>query len=194
MPLKIVLSRPPNWSRLKPYYRRQGKISAIFSRYSCSFSSEPFSSSLKQGSHMPKHRISGFRVLAVLLLQTRNVARIACAREQSCNKIPMARCRAHKIVLLFSKCSDGPILQERKGHINLRKVLGTPAGCPWDTRRDKRGSTGRCPRDFLLIAIEKRTEKAIFAGTPAGCPRDTRPSRGFSEILCDFFLCAFSAP
>ena len=34
----------------------------------------------------------------------------------------------------------------------------------------------------------------IFAGTPAGCPRDTQPSRGLSEILCVFFLCAFSAP
>ena len=66
--------------------------------------------------------------------------------------------------------------QERKRHINLRKTSGTPAGCPWDTRRDKQGSTGRCPRYFLLFAIEKRTEKSIFAGTPAGCPRDTRPS------------------
>ena len=28
----------------------------------------------------------------------------------------------------------------------------------------------------------------------AGCPKDTRPSRGFSESLCDFFLCAFFAP
>ena len=85
--------------------------------------------------------------------------------------------------------------QERKGHINLRKIPGTPAGCPWDTRRDKQGSTGRCPRDFLLFfAIEKQTEKGTFAGTPAGCPRDTRPSRRFSETLCDFFLCAFSAP
>ena len=60
------------------------------------------------------------------------------------------------------------------------------------TLRDKQGSTGRCPRDFLLFAIEKRTEKGIFAGTPAGCPRDTRSSSGFSETLCDFFLCAFS--
>ena len=33
--------------------------------------------------------------------------------------------------------------------------------------------------------------KTQFVGTPAGCPRDTRPSRGFSENLCDFFLCAF---
>ena len=42
-------------------------------------------------------------------------------------------------------------IQERKGHINLRKIAGTPAGCPWDSRRDKQGSTGRCPRDFLLL-------------------------------------------
>ena len=35
----------------------------------------------------------------------------------------------------------------------------------------------------------------IFAGTPAECPGDTQPSRFFfSEILCDFSLCAFSAP
>ena len=42
-----------------------------------------------------------------------------------------------------------PSFQERKGHMNLRKMPGTPAGCPWDIRRDKRGSTGRCPREFL---------------------------------------------
>ena len=84
--------------------------------------------------------------------------------------------------------------QERKRHINLRKLLGTPAGCPRDTRRDKQGSTGRCPRNFLLFTVEKLTEKGNFAGTPAGCPRDTRPSRGLSENLCDFFLCTFSAP
>ena len=93
-----------------------------------------------------------------------------------------------------SHAAGDPINQERKGHINLRKIPGTPAGCPWDTRRDKQGSTGRCPRHFLLFTIEKRTEKGSFAGTPAGCPGDTRPSRGFSEILCDLFLCAFSAP
>ena len=90
--------------------------------------------------------------------------------------------------------SNGTVYQERRRHINLRKIPGTPAGCSWDTRRDKQGSTGRCPRNLLLFAIEKRTEKGIFAGTPAGCPRDTRPCRGFSEIFCDFFLCAFSAP
>ena len=67
-----------------------------------------------------------------------------------------------------------------------RVSLGHPAG--------KQGSTGRCPRDFLLFTIEKRTGKGIFAGTPAGCPRDTRPSRRFSETLCDFLLGAFSAP
>ena len=56
-----------------------------------------------------------------------------------------------------------PRIQERKGHINLRKMPGTPAGCPWDTRRDKRGSTGRCPRDFLLIAMEKTDRKGHFS-------------------------------
>ena len=88
----------------------------------------------------------------------------------------------------------GVTVQERKRHINLRKIPGTPAGCPWDTRRDKQGSTGRCPRDFLLFTIEKGTEKGIFAGTPAVCPRNTGHPGRFQNILCDFFLCAFSAP
>ena len=41
--------------------------------------------------------------------------------------------------------------QERKGYINLRKIHGITAGCRWDIRQDKRGSTGRCPSDFLLF-------------------------------------------
>ena len=85
-------------------------------------------------------------------------------------------------------------LSGKKRAHKLKKIPGTPAGCPWDTRRDKQGSTGWCPGDFVLFTIEKRTEKGIFAGTPAGCPRDTRPSRRSSENVCDFFLCAFSAP
>ena len=89
-------------------------------------------------------------------------------------------------------CADVSV--KRRRHIKLRKIIGTPAGCPWDTRRDKQGSTGRCPRNFLLFTKEKMTEKGLFAGTPAGCRWDTRPSRGLSEILCDFVLCAFSAP
>ena len=92
-----------------------------------------------------------------------------------------------------SKCSLFQESGKRKAH-KLKQNPRDTGRVSWDTRRDKQGSTGRCPRDFLLIAIEKRTEKGVFAGTPAGCPKDTRPSRGFSEILCDFFLCAFSAP
>ena len=45
------------------------------------------------------------------------------------------------------------LFQKRQGHINLRQI----------------------------------------SGTPAGCHRDRPPSSGFSEILCVFFLCAFSA-
>ena len=87
------------------------------------------------------------------------------------------------------KSWESAFSRERERHINLRNILGTP-----DTRRDKQGSTGRCPRDVVLSNIEKLTEKGNFAGTPARCPRDARPSRGFSEIYVFFFLCAFSAP
>ena len=49
---------------------------------------------------------------------------------------------------------------KRKAH-KLKILLGTPVGCPWDTRRDKQGPTGRCPRDFLLFSIEKLAEKHL---------------------------------
>ena len=82
--------------------------------------------------------------------------------------------------------------QERKGHINLnprdtgRVSLGHPAGQTGVFRPVSQG--------LLLFAIEKRTEKGIFAGTLAGCPRDTRPSRRFSETLCFFSYVPFLLP
>ena len=74
-------------------------------------------------------------------------------------------------------------MQERKRHINLRKSLGTPAGCPWDTRRTNKGLPAGVP-GISWCLLYRKTD--IFAGTPAGCSRDTRRSRGWSEILCDF--------
>ena len=88
------------------------------------------------------------------------------------------------------------LVQERQRQINLRKMPRTPAG--WETRWDRQGSSGRCPRDLVLFAIEKLTEKGIFARTPRdtrpSVPGTPRPSRGFAEIFFnDFFLCAFSS-
>ena len=50
------------------------------------------------------------------------------------------------------------LTQEWKGHINLRKLPGTLAGCLWDTRRNKQRSAGRCPRD-LLVCTKKNRQK-----------------------------------
>ena len=90
---------------------------------------------------------------------------------------------------LISNCESG----KKRAH-KLKKnprdtgrvSLGHPAGQTGVYRPVSRG--------LPVIYYRKRTEKGIFAWTPAGCPRDTRPSRRFSENLCDFFLCAFSAP
>ena len=75
---------------------------------------------------------------------------------------------------LNQECSS-----EKKMHRNSRESSGLPAGCPWDTRRDKQESTGRCPADFLFFFLQKLTEVGIFfrVGTPAGCPWSKR----FSE-------------
>ena len=59
---------------------------------------------------------------------------------------------------------------------------------PWPGGTN-RAPTSRCPRDFLLLALEKEKadRKGIFAVTPVGRPRNTRLSRKFSETLCDIF-------
>ena len=62
-----------------------------------------------------------------------------------------------------------------KAH-RIKKVRGTPAGCPWETRRDKQGSTGRCPRDFLLFTIEELTTKGPF------CQDTGRVSQGHPSV------------
>ena len=68
-----------------------------------------------------------------------------------------------------------------------RVSLGHPAGQTGVYRPVSQGFPVNCYR--------KTDRKGHFLpGHRPGCPRDTRPSRGFSEILCDFFLCAFSAP
>ena len=76
--------------------------------------------------------------------------------------------------------------QERKGHINLRKspghrpgVLGLPAGQTGVYRSVSQG--------FPVYYSRKTDKKGPFCrGHPA--------IQGFSEILCVFFLGAFSAP
>ena len=90
--------------------------------------------------------------------------------------------------------SDTPTLslqfaEKKKAH-KLKKIPRTPAGCPWETRRDKQGSTGRCPRGFLLFTKkEKLTEKGMFAGTPAeGHPAIERVFRNF---MCFLLMCLF---
>ena len=79
---------------------------------------------------------------------------------------------------------------EKKAH-KLKKNL-------WDTGRvspgtpcgTNRGLPASVPefRYYLLFALEKRTEKSIFAVTPAG---DTRPSRGLQKIYVIFSYVPF---
>ena len=82
-------------------------------------------------------------------------------------------------------------VQERTGHINLRKLPGTPAGCPWDTRRDKKGSTGRCPRNFLLFTIE---ELPFLPGHRPGVPGTPRRPGDFQKIYENFSYVPFLLP
>ena len=76
-------------------------------------------------------------------------------------------------------------------HIKLRKIPGTPAGVSWHTRRGETGFYRPVSQGFPVVCSRKIAgREGHFCGTPAG---DTRTSRVFSEILCECFLCAFSA-
>ena len=86
--------------------------------------------------------------------------------------------------------SSSRIFCGHKAH-KLKKILRTPAGCPWDTRRDKQGSTGRCPRDFLLFAIEKLT---FLPGHRPGVPGTPRRPGGFQKIYVIFSYVPFLLP
>ena len=66
------------------------------------------------------------------------------------------------------------------------------AGCSWDTQQDKQGSTGRCPRDFLLISWETLTEKGNFPGRRPGVPGTPGRPVGFLKLcvcVCVFLVC-----
>ena len=69
-------------------------------------------------------------------------------------------------------------VQQRKGHINSRKVPGTPAGCPRHSQRDRYGVYWLVSQGFPVDDCTKLTEKGIFVGTLAGCSRDTPPAKG----------------
>ena len=82
--------------------------------------------------------------------------------------------------------------QERTRHINLRKIPGTPAGCPWDTRPvSKQGSTGRCPRNFLLFTVE---ELPFLLGHRPGVPGTPGRVGDFQKIYVIFSYVPFLLP
>ena len=84
--------------------------------------------------------------------------------------------REKKVCVYFLAPNSG----KKKAH-KLKKILGTAAGCPRNSRRDKPGVYRPVSQGFPVVC---HGETHIFAGTPAGCPRDTRPPRVFSENLC----------
>ena len=64
------------------------------------------------------------------------------------------------------------LLSVKKGHINLRKIPGTPAGVP-------------VSQGYPIVYEREIDRKGRLApGAQAGCPRDSRPSRELSEIEC----------
>ena len=86
----------------------------------------------------------------------------------------------------------GGVGQERKRHINLGNHFGTPAGCPCDTRRDKQGSTGRCPRNFLLFVYYRKTD--IFCRDTGRVSQAHPAVQGFQKFYAIFSFVPFLLP
>ena len=64
--------------------------------------------------------------------------------------------------------------------VNMREIIGTPAGCSGNTRQDKWGSTGPVSQASPVVSNAKTS---IFAAV-----------QGFSEMLCDLSYVHFLFP
>ena len=87
-----------------------------------------------------------------------------------------AKLSFHSVLRLLHRMRH--IDQERKRQHKLKKIVRTPAGCPWNTRRDKQGSTGRCPSDLL--------------GHQPGVPATPGHPKSFQKFYVIFLVCLFS--
>ena len=83
------------------------------------------------------------------------------------------------------------IQERKKAHKPKKNRRGHRPGVPGTPGGTKRGSTGRCPKDFLLFTIEKLT---FLPGHRPGVPGTPGRPRRFQKFYVIFFLCAFSAP
>ena len=85
-------------------------------------------------------------------------------------------------------CLGTQISGKKEAHSDKKKSSEHEQGVPGTTRRDKLGSTGRCPRDFLLFTKERLTEKSIFTpGAPGGVEGGLQK---FCVILSSVPLCS----
>ena len=92
-----------------------------------------------------------------------------------------SRCLAGPSGFYFADMSSSSYNQERKRrHMNLRKIVGAPAGCPWNTRWDKQGSTGRSPAvsHGLPVVICGLRVGTRGLEPPQGASGKTGPLRG----------------
>ena len=101
----------------------------------------------------------GFQHATEALKGNRELVMQAVSKDGFALRYASEKLRGDREIVMIAVSNRGEALQgateelnqERKRHINLRKILGTPAGGSWD----KQGSTDRCSRAFLL-SIEYR--------------------------------------
>ena len=105
---------------------------------------------------------------------------------RKCCTYPLA---TYPLKSFFWQCRQG--IQERKGHINLRKSPSHRTGVPGTPSGTNRGLPAGVSQGFPVINKRKTDRKGHFCRDASRVPRGHPAIQGFSNILCDFFLCAF---
>ena len=112
--------------------------------------------------------------------------------ECACRWQPAIRCYSCRAAKIFR-------VQERKRHVNSTKILGTPAGCLWDTGRvsvgHPAGQTGvyrPVPWGFPVVCCRRSGRKGFFfAGAPGRVCQGHRAVQGFHKLCVFYLMCLF---
>ena len=60
--------------------------------------------------------------------------------------------QSHESVRHMETAKSGETYIRREEACKIKKIIGTPARCPWDTQLDKQGSTGQ---KFPVLLLSK---------------------------------------
>ena len=125
-----------------------------------------------------------------------------CTMTPSTRQLQMQHPPPHKTQVRQDNFSVWGVVQEGKGH-KVKEHARDTSRLSLGTRRDKQGSTGRCPRDFLLFPViyyRKTDRKGHFCRDTSRASQGTPGHPGGSQkcyvhfSYVPFLLLRFDSP